>query len=329
MILAGDIGGTKTVLALYDEKANPFQMVCEEVFSSKGFLQFDLVLSKFLENRRQEEIRAICLGVAGPIQDGQCKTTNLPWHLSESKLANDFCVKKVRLLNDLEAAAFGMIFLNENETVTLNKGEAAKGNIAVIAAGTGLGEAFLYWNGQSYIPVASEGGHGDFAPQSDREILLFRYLQKRYGHVSYERILSGPGIFNVYQFLREGDVANDFPAEPDWLRDRLAQNNPSAVIGEVGMAHQDPRCVATLDLFSYIYGAEAGNLALKVLSLGGVYIGGGIAPKLLSQLQAGEFMRGFTQKGRYADLMKSMPVQIALNSKAPLIGAAQYALQMI
>lgn len=321
MILAGDIGGTKTVLALYDESVEPFKMVRESVFKSRDFPQFDPILHQFLGDAHPVKIRAICLGVAGPIRDGQCKTTNLPWLLSEKELAKDFGVDKVRLLNDLEAAAYGMLFLKEDEKVSLNQGIEGKGNIAVIAAGTGLGEALLYWNGQAYIPMASEGGHSDFAPQSNQEVALLQYLQKEFGHVSYERILSGPGLYNVYRFLRD----TCFAKEPEWLVEKLSQGDKSAVIGKIGLTKKDANCVEALSLFASIYGAEAGNLALKFFSVGGVFIGGGIAPKLLSKLQDGTFMRGFTQKGRYTDLMRSMPVHVAQNSRAPLIGAAQYA----
>jgi glucokinase len=322
MILAGDIGGTKTVLAIYDESVEPLQMVRETVFKSRDFPQFDPILHQFLEEMPQLKIDAICLGVAGPIRNGQCKTTNLPWLLSEETLAKSFQVEKVHLLNDLEAAAYGMLFLNKNEKILLNEGSGGIGNIAVIAAGTGLGEAMLYWNGQAYIPMASEGGHADFAPQSNQEVALLQYLQKEWVHVSYERILSGPGLYNIYRFLRD----TGFAKEPEWLAEKLSQGDKSAVVGEMGLTKKDDNCVEALSLFASIYGAEAGNLALKFFSVGGVFIGGGIAPKMLSKLQDGAFMRGFTQKGRYADLMHSMPVHVAQNSRAPLIGAAQYAL---
>jgi len=321
MILAGDIGGTKTVLALYDEWVEPFQAVREAVFKSRDFPQFDQILNQFLGDRKTDSIRAVCLGVAGPIRNGRCKTTNLPWLLSENDLAKDFGVKKVRLLNDLSAAAYGMLFLKKNESVTLNEGSAEKGNIAVIAAGTGLGEAMLYWDGQTYFPMASEGGHADFAPQSDQEVALFRYLQGKFGHVSYERILSGPGIYNIYRFLRD----SSFHKEPEWLAEKFMQGDKSAIVGEMGLAKKDPLCVEALSLFASIYGAEAGNLALKFFSVGGVFVGGGIAPKLLSKLEGGAFMQGFTKKGRYTDLMRSIPVHVAQNSRAPLMGAAQYA----
>jgi glucokinase len=326
MILAGDIGGTKTVLALYRDVSGRLEPIREEVFKSREFPQFEQVLTRFLEKKASEQVTTICLGVAGAVKDGQSKTTNLPWLLDEQKLSKEFNVKKVRLLNDLEAAAYGMLFLGEDEMAVLNRGKGSerKGNIAVIAAGTGLGEALLYWNGREYLPVASEGGHSDFAPQSDQEIELLRFLRSEFGHVSYERILSGPGVFNIYRFLRE----TGFAEEPDWLREKLQAGDPSATITQVGLARGHELCVEALHLFSSIYGAEAGNLALKTLAVGGVYIGGGIAPKILDKLKDDSFMRAFSDKGRYNDLMREVPVKVALNSRAPLIGAAHYALRI-
>jgi glucokinase len=326
VIIAGDIGGTKTVLALYRDVSGKIESVREEVFKSRDFPQFEQVLRRFLEKKASEQVTTLCLGVAGVVKGGQGKTTNLPWLLDEQKLAKEFSVKKVRLLNDLQAAAYGMLFLGEEEMAVLNPGTGSerKGNIAVIAAGTGLGEALLYWNGRDYLPVASEGGHVDFAPQSDREVELLRFLRSEFGHVSYERILSGPGVFNIYRFLRD----TGFAEEPDWLREKLQSNDPSAVISQLGLARGHELCVEVLNLFSSIYGAEAGNLALKTLAVGGVYIGGGIAPKLLEKLKDGSFMRSFSNKGRYTDFMRQIPVKIALNSRAPLIGAAHYALRV-
>ena len=326
MILAGDLGGTKTVLALYHEVSGRVETIREEIFKSQDFPQFEQVLKRFLEGSGQLQIRAMCIGVPGPVIDGRCKTTNLPWHLDEQQLAKAFGVKTVRLLNDLQAAAYGMLFLPASEMVALNQGNTleTKGNIAVIAAGTGLGEAFLYWDGRNYFPVASEGGHVDYAPQGDREIELFRFLRSEFGHVSYERILSGPGLFNIYRFLRDTGI---FP-EPAWLREKLQGGDPGVTITQIGLARGHELCIETLDLFASIYGSEAGNLALKVLAVGGVYIGGGIAPKILDKLKEGAFMRAFSNKGRYTDLLMQIPVRVALNSRAALIGAAHYALRI-
>ncbi len=231
------------------------------------------------------------------------------------------------MLNDLEAAAYGTLHLSLAEKHVLNPGTSRRkrGNIAVIAAGTGLGEAILFFDGQKYQPIASEGGHADFAPQSDVEVELLKYLREKFhGHVSYERVLSGPGFFNVYSFFRDTSHA----PEPDWLAERIKAEDPSAVVSEVGLAGQDENCVATLDLFATIYGAEAGNLALKALAVGGVFVAGGIAPKILPAMTKDDaFLKGFFAKGRFEGLMKNLHVSVALNPQAPLIGAAYYALQ--
>ena len=247
--------------------------------------------------------------------------------LDEEVLADSIGVEKATLLNDLEAAAYGTLHLSLDEKHVLNPGTSRRkrGNIAVIAAGTGLGEAILFFDGQKYQPIASEGGHSDFAPQSDVEVALHHYLREKFhGHVSYERVLSGPGFFNVYSFFRDTGHA----PEPDWLAEKIRQGDSSAVVSEVGLAGQDENCVATLDLFSTIYGAEAGNLALKALAVGGVFVAGGIAPKLLPALTRNDaFLKGFFAKGRFTDLMKHLHVSVALNPRAPLIGAAHYAIE--
>ena len=326
MILAGDLGGTKTVLALYREVSGRVETIREEIFKSQEFSQFEQVLKRFLEGSGLLNIRAMCLGVPGPVIDGRCKTTNLPCHLDEQNLAKAFGIKVVRLINDLQASAYGMLFIPASEMAALKQDSTLekKGNIAVIAAGTGLGEAFLYWDGRNYFPVASEGGHVDFAPQGDRELELFRFLQSEFGHVSYERILSGPGLFNIYRFLRD----TGFSSEPAWLREKLQSGDPSVTITQIGLTRGHELCIEALDLFASIYGAEAGNLALKVLAVGGVYIGGGIAPKILDKLKDGAFMRAFSNKGRYTDLLMEIPVRVALNSRVALIGAAHYALRI-
>jgi len=326
MILAGDIGGTKTVLAVYRQQAGKIEKTQEEVFKSQEFPLFDQVLTRFLENKKDEKIEALCIGVAGPIKSGRCETTNLPWVLDEKELGEKLGIKKVKLLNDLEAAAYGMLFLPHHEMLEINKKAPLpqKANIVVIAAGTGLGEALLIWNGQGYIPVASEGGHTDLAPQTDQEIELLRYLRSEFGHVSYERVLSGPGIFNIYKFLRDTSSIK----EPDWLKEKLKAGDPSATISQIGLAQEHELCTETLHLFVSLYGAEAGNLALKALAVGGVYIGGGIAPKILDKLEDGTFMKAFLDKGRYTKLLSDISIKVSLNSRAPLIGAAHYALRL-
>jgi glucokinase len=327
MILAGDIGGTKTVLALFQPDGETLTPVRDATFPSRQHATFEEILTTFLEGSPGARPEVACFGVAGAVMDGRVQTTNLPWTLEEEALASSIGARKATLLNDLEAAAYGTLHLSLEEKHVLNPGTSRRkrGNIAVIAAGTGLGEAILFYDGQKYQPIASEGGHADFAPQSDLEIELQKYLRQKFGgHVSYERVLSGPGFFNVYSFFRDSGHA----PEPEWLGEKLRAGDPSAVVAATGLAGQDENCVATLDLFSTIYGAEAGNLALKALAVGGVFVAGGIAPKLLPALTRNDaFLRGFFAKGRFTDLMKNLHVSVALNPRAPLIGAAYYALQ--
>jgi glucokinase len=327
LIVAGDIGGTKTVLALFEHAGGKLQAVRDAVFASQEHPTFDSVLDAFLGADRSLALRAGCFGVAGPVIDGRVQVTNLPWVLDESVLADHLHVPRVKLLNDLEAAAYGALFLNPDEIASLNPAAPAtrKGNVAIVAAGTGLGEAILFWDRTHYHPIASEGGHADFAPGTDEEIALLRHLRTQFqGHVSYERVLSGPGLFNVYGFLR---ASGDIP-EPGWVADKLRAGDPSAAISEIGLAGTDRVCVKTLELFCSVYGAEAGNLALKCVALGGVFVAGGIAPKILPVLQNGGFMRAFTAKGRFAALLESVPVSVVLNPRTPLLGAAHYALRL-
>jgi glucokinase len=324
MLLAGDIGGTKTVLALFEESGDVLQLVHEEIFSSQDYATFDLVLAEFLGRNPQGGLCGACFGVAGVVVDGRCQTTNLPWVLEERALADGLEVPRVKLLNDLEAAALGMLYLRPEEMFVLQPGLArgVKSNVAVIAAGTGLGEAMLYWDGTHHHPIASEGGHGDYAPRTPLEIELLRYLTAKFGgHVSYERVLSGPGFHNIYQFLRDCGHGTESPE----MAERLAVGDPNALIADLGLSGADPLCVATVELFTTIYGAEAGNLALRSVATGGVFVGGGIAPKLLPALRQGAFQRAFVEKGRYTEFMTKIEVSVALNSRAPLLGAAHYA----
>jgi glucokinase len=259
------------------------------------------------------------------VVDGRCVTTNLPWQLDEGVLARAIPAPRVRLLNDLEAAAHGVLTLPPDKVEPLQAGKARKGNMVLIAAGTGLGEAILVWDGARHLVIASEGGHADFAPRNDLEVDLLRFLQKEFGHVSYERVLSGPGLYNIYRFLRDTGHA----LEPQWLGDRLRSGDPSAVVSEVGLAGGHPLCTTALDLFVSIYGAEAGNLALKALAVGGVFIGGGIAPKISAKLADGSLLAAFSDKGRYRDLMGSIPVHLVLDPRAPLLGAAHVARELL
>ncbi|HYB72707.1 MAG TPA: glucokinase [Candidatus Sulfotelmatobacter sp.] len=325
MILAGDIGGTKTALALFDEGPGPLAPAREATLPSGEFASLEAAARRFLDAGPAVTVTAACFGVAGPVIGGRAVTTNLPWEVEERRLAEAIPAPRVRLLNDLEAAAHGVLLLRPDELETMQAGRSQPGNSVLIAAGTGLGEAILFWDGRRYSALASEGGHANFAPRNDLEIALLRYLWKEHPHLSYERVLSGPGLFNIYRFLRDGGHA---PEEPE-LRDRMAREDPSAVISEVGLAGGNPLCEKALDLFASIYGAEAGNLALKAMAVGGVFVGGGIAPRIRGKLADGTFLTAFRDKGRFAELLASIPVHLVLNPRAPLLGAAQVARELL
>jgi glucokinase len=325
-ILAGDIGGTKTILALFsDEKEGP-RLIREETFPSRRYPDFGEVLKEFLGGEKRA-LRGACFGVAGPVLNGRSETTNLPWVVDAEGISRRFALPFVALLNDLEATAYGTLVLTERDCFILNKGEpesfpsesARRGNRAIIAAGTGLGEAILFWDGSGHRPSASEGGHADFAPRDPLQVALLEFLWKKYPGVSYERVLSGPGLLNVYDFLKEAGGE-----EPPWLSKRMAEEDPSAVISEMALGGKVDLCVKALDLFVSVYGAEAGNLALKALATGGVDVAGGIAPKILQKLRDGMFMKAFTDKGRFSSLLSRIPVRVILNEKTGLLGAAYY-----
>jgi len=322
-LIAGDIGGTKTNLALYSYRDGLLTPLVQRQFASRDYPRFSDVVDAFAASLPDMHIDAACFGIAGPVIGGRCRTTNLPWEIETAQLQQQLGTTQVRLLNDLEATAYGMLHLDGSEFADLNPGGIpAEGNCAVIAAGTGLGEAMLYFDGQSYHPVGSEGGHSDFAPTDERQTALLQWLFRRFpSHVSVERVLSGPGIYTLYEFLRD----SGFAPEPEWMRTLLPGEDKSASVSEGALKHGDPLCKETLRLFAMIYGAEAGNLALKTMATGGVYIGGGIAPKILPLLQSGAFMEGFVSKGRFEPLLRGMPVKVALNQETALLGAAHFA----
>jgi glucokinase len=322
VILAGDVGGTKTALALFDDRGDGGLVIAREAtLPSQEFAGLDAVVARLLAAGPAVEIEAACFGVPGPVVDGRATAVNLPWEIEESRLAATIGARRVKLLNDLEAAAYGVLGLPATDLVPLQPGRPRAGHRALIAAGTGLGEAALFWDGTQHHAMASEGGHADFAPRTDRELELLRFLAAELGHVSYERALSGPGLVNIYRFVRESAAG----AEPAWLAEQLAQGDPAAVVSEAALAGRDPRCVEALDLFVSIYGAEAGNLALRTLAAGGVFVGGGIAPKIRPRLLDGRFIAAFRDKGRLAPLMDTFPVHLVLNERAPLLGAAEMA----
>jgi glucokinase len=323
LILAGDIGGTKTTLGYFELKRGILNSKVIRTFPSLNYPDFKSILKEFMRDHPADFGKA-CFGIAGPITGGVCRTTNLPWIVDTSKLKSILKVKEVSLINDMEATSQGIGVLPKTDFAILNSGHPVpQGNIAVIAAGTGLGEGMLFWDGKNYRAVASEGGHADFAPCNLLEIDLCKYLFNKYGHSSYERVLSGPGLLNIYDFLK----SKKFASEPRWLKEELTHEDPSSVITKNALNNQNKLCIKTLDLFCSIYGAEAGNLALKVLATGGVYIGGGIAPKILSKLQDGAFKRMFLDKGRFSRILSKIPVRVILEEKTALYGAAMYALQ--
>ncbi len=321
MILAGDVGATKTNLALFVQQAGASTPVHQRSVSSQRYPGLEAILKEFLRDH-QKEVTSACFGVAGPVLDGRCRGTNLPWVVDVQALQRTLGFEAVELINDLEATAYGIQTLPEQAFAVLNQGHPhSHGTIAVIAAGTGLGEAALVWDGHRYRAIATEGGHTDFAPRNDLEVELLRYLMKQYGHVSYERILSGPGKVSIYHFLKEAGHGE----EPAWLMQQLAVEDPSPVVSEMALNGRSELCVKALKLFVALYGAEAGNMALKYLARGGVYVGGGIAPKMLPLLQDGTFLHAFKDKGRMAPLLSEIPVRVILEERAALYGAAHYA----
>jgi glucokinase len=319
-VLVGDIGGTKTGLAVAETIGGKVQLDHERRYPSRDYASLDALLRRYCDDTGAHCDLA-ALAIAGPVRDGCSKTTNLPWEIDAGEIRQGLGFSAVRLLNDLEAVAWGVAALGADEVAVIHPGDPdAVGNGCVVAAGTGLGEAGMYWDGQRYHPFATEGGHTDFAPADEREFALYRFLQRTYGHVSWERVASGTGIGNLHAFLlewRRGEV-------PDWLRDEMAGGDLSAAIARAGTEARCPICAEAMDLFAILYGREAGNVALKHLALGGVYLGGGVAPKNLELLRTGGFAAAFLNKGRMRPLMERMPVRVILEQRTPLFGAARF-----
>ena len=330
MILAADIGGTNTRLALFEGSATRLVRVATEVFSSPAHKGPEEILHKFLAKtgHGQVPLEAAGLGIAGPVVNGRSETPNLPWVVQAAAIADTLGVESVVLLNDLEANAHGIALLGEEDFATLSPGcstEAAPhppGNRVLISAGTGLGEAGMIAEDSEYRPFASEGGHADFAPRNETELELLRYLLRRFEHVSYERVLSGPGLYNIYQFFRDTGRAE----EPLWLKEQIGRHDPSAAIAGEALKGSVELCVLALDQFVSIYGAEAGNLALKGMATGGVFVGGGIAPKILPKLQEPIFLNAFLAKGRISKVLEAIPVRVILNDQTALMGAGRAAM---
>lgn len=346
MILAADIGGTKINLALYEWEKERVDPIREDSVWTADYESLEEVLTEFLEEPAPSQlhdpleddedstdqlsspdrpitITAACFGVPGPVLNNACHTTNIPWSIEGDKLAEFLNISRVRLLNDLEATAYGLQLLQPDEIADLNPTAPSPppdGTRALLAAGTGLGESILLWKEGKYHICPSEGGHTDFAPTNDLEIDLLRYLRASYLHVSYERVLSGSGLHLIYQFLR--DTKKN---EPTWFAEKLPTGDPAALIAEAGLEGNPKICQETLQIFCSIYGAEAGNMALKTLATGGVYIGGGIAPRILPALEQGGFVKAFLAKGRYKRLLAKIPVRVILNPSTALLGAASVA----
>jgi len=324
MILAGDVGGTNTRLALFEAGAAALKPAVLEIYPSRNYASLGEALEAFIAKHRARVLSA-CLGVAGPVKDGRVEATNLPWDIDARALAPSLSGAPVRLLNDLEANAWGLAELSDKDFALLNAGApGAAGHQALIAAGTGLGQALLIAEDGRKTPAATEGGHADFAPRTDEEDALLAFLRGKFGRVSYERVLSGPGLVNIYDFLRQ---ARKMP-EPAWLAAEMKSEDPSAAISKAALEGRAEICARALEMFVSVYGAQAGNLALSVLARGGVFLGGGIAPKILAELRKPAFMKAFLDKGRMRPVLESVPVRVALNDHAALLGAARCALRM-
>jgi glucokinase len=321
MILAGDIGGTNARIATFTVDDGRLRLGSEEIYPTRKHRNLESAVRAFLEINGGP-FEAASFGIAGPVRNGRAEMPNLGWLVDAGSLAREIGIKRVSVLNDLEANAYGIATLADPDFAVLNPGApGAVGNAAVISAGTGLGEAGLYFDGRILRPFACEGGHADFAPIDDLQTEMLSWLRKQYGHVSWERVLSGHGIFNVYRFLRETRRGE----EPKWLNEALKGGDAPAVITQTALEKKSPLCEMALDVSVAIYGAEASNLALKVMATGGVFIGGGIAPRILGKLKEPTFMRAFTNKGRMSDLLSAMPVKVILNDSTALRGAARAA----
>ncbi len=325
IVLAGDIGGTKTKLGLFHRGKRRPLLKASETYPSREASHLEDLVQHFVD-KHQASVTRGCFGIAGPVIKGRVKTTNLPWDVSEQRMKDQFKWSNVTLINDLTATAQAIPLLSRQEVLALNKARVRTGlNLALVAPGTGLGESLLIFRDGEYSPVSSEGGHADFAPNSEAEMELWRHLHKRYGHVSIERVLSGPGLVNIYAWLKDSGQYR----EPEWLARKMGEMDPAAAISLAALVERHPLCVESLDMFISILGSVAGNLALTAMTTGGVYLGGGIPPKILPKLKEPIFMKAFTNKGRFKDLLKKIPVRVILNDEAALLGAAQCAFERL
>lgn len=324
LLLAGDIGGTKTRLGIFRVSRGTPVLLKDAIYASRDHESLKDIIDEFLA--QSPSIDAACFGVAGPVIGGVADATNLPWHMKTARLKRRLPTDKVELINDLVANAYGLHVLEKRDLALLSPGRRGTGNAALLSAGTGLGAAVLFWNGKDHVPMPSEGGHVEFGPRNRIELDLLEHLRERFGHVSYERVLSGAGLHTLYQFLKD---AGQFGREPSWLGEQLRSGNPPAVITETARLGKSRLCVKALDLFAAIYGAAAGNLALQVMAASGVYLGGGIAPKILWKLRDGTFMKAFRDKGRLSGIVERIPVTVIMNERTALLGAASRAAQLL
>jgi glucokinase len=322
-ILAGDVGGTNTRLGVFQTSGNALLLTRMRVYRSRDHSGLEKIVDAFLGKRGH--LSAACFGVAGPVISGTAVATNLPWRISVKALRDTLSIGRVFLINDLVANAYGIAVMKPGHFSVLNRGKTVAANRALLSAGTGLGASILFWDGKRHVPSPSEGGHVEFGPKSRLEMDLLQYLFDRFGHVSYERVLSGAGLFNIYQFLRDN---GSYGIEPGWLSARFEREDPAAVIAGAARLRKSRLCAEALDLFVSIYGAAAGNLALQCMARGGVYLGGGIAPKIVGKLRDGTFMRAFKNKGRLSPIVEGIPVRVIMNDQAALLGAAAHAVEM-
>jgi glucokinase len=321
LVLAGDVGGTTTRLAYFQVEGGEISALAEGHYPSKEYGSLIEIVQRFVAKHRLSAERA-CFGIAGPVLEGRVRTPNLPWHIESAALSAALGLQQVRLINDLEANTYGIAALREGDFETLNPGKADPiGTIAVVSAGTGLGESLAYWDGSIHRPLPSEAGHADFAPRNEVETELMLYLQAKHGRVSYERVLSGPGILDIYRFLRDNHYIDENPE----IIGAMNAGDPPAVITRGALDGSCPLCSKALDIFISIYGAESGNAALRFLATGGVYRGGGIPPRIIERIKGAAFMVAFTAKGRLSPLVQSIPVHVILNERTALLGAGRAA----
>ncbi|MCP5469986.1 MAG: glucokinase [Chlamydiales bacterium] len=321
MHLAGDIGGTKTNLALFEEQDGKFEPRQLMTFHSKDYKDLRSIVLEYKEKSNFSDVTSACFAIAGPVNGGVCRATNLPWVVEVKELSRAIGISHVFLINDLEANAHALAILPKENLISLYEGKKSEGNQAVVSPGTGLGEAGLFWDGKTHHPFASEGGHCEFGPRDEVQIDLCRYIYRRFGHASYERVLSGPGLVNIYQFFRD-EMKRDEPKE---LKEAFASGeDPAKVITDFAVNKKSDLCVDSMHLFVSILGSEASNCVLKYMALGGVFLGGGIPPKILPFLKEKSFLGGFFDKGRFKELLESVPIQVISDDKASLRGSAYY-----